>query len=194
MRFNAQRKSAGDLFETRAAYSYAEDDSGDLNARNGDARIQYNYDLGDWLYVYVGSSLEYDRFKFLNLRSRGGGGFGVSVLEESWIEWRLEAGLTYVNEDLRDTSDERFTAGRLATTFWSDAVPDRVRFRQTLEFVPSLEDGDDFTFRSVSACSFDLWGGLGLGVSVVLEYDETPPPGAKHRTDTRYQAAVTWTF
>ena len=123
----------------------------------------------------VSVSFDYDRFANLNLRTRGGGGAGVQVLQEPKYKWRIEAGVEYTNEDLRGAPDERYAAARIATIFQWDPAK-WFRFREFAEYFPNLEKGSDFTFRSESMLSVDLWGGFGLGISVIVAYDETPAP------------------
>ncbi len=188
----AQRKSVFDLIEAAANYGYGEA-GGEVDTRNGAARVQYNYRVWDPGYVYVRANLEYDRFAFLNMRSRGGGGAGVHVLEEVVYDWRVEVGVEYVNEDNRDSPDIRYTAIRFGTIFRWQPVK-WFRFRQYLEYLPDVNDWSDFNARSESNLNIDAGGGFGFALSVIVDYDETPPAGAKHRADTTYNATLTYTF
>jgi putative salt-induced outer membrane protein YdiY len=192
VRFSAQRKGEHDLLEARGAYTYSES-IGEVTARNGSARIQYNYKVVKDGYIYVGGNFEYDRFKFLNLRSRFGGGLGYALFDRDWIEWRVEAGIDYTNEDLRNTSDERFTSGRVATTVrWK--IASWARFVERVSWNPSFEWIRDFTLRSETTLSLDMAWGFALGLSITVDYDEIPPPSALHRTDAKYVALLTFTF
>ncbi|MHC5021130.1 MAG: DUF481 domain-containing protein, partial [Planctomycetota bacterium] len=73
---DAMRKSRTDRIEAHAHYKYSET-RGLVTARNGNARLQYNYIVWDPTYLYVRGSATYDRFANLNLRTRAGGGLGV---------------------------------------------------------------------------------------------------------------------
>ncbi|MHC5021281.1 MAG: DUF481 domain-containing protein, partial [Planctomycetota bacterium] len=152
-----------------------------------------NYIVWDPTYLYVRGSATYDRFANLNLRTRAGGGLGVQILDEPVYKWRIEAGVEYTNEDLRGAKDERFAAARIATTFQWDPVK-WFRFKEFAEYFPNLEKGSDFTFHSETTLSIDLWGGFGLGIAVIVDYDETPAPLTKHRTDTTYTGTLTYKF
>jgi len=115
------------------------------------------------------------------------------VLAEPLYKWRVEAGIEYTNEDLRGAKDERYAAARFATIFRWDPV-EWFRFREFAEYFPNLEKGSDFTFRSETTASVSLWGGFGLGLSIIVSYDETPAPATRHRADTTYTATLNYTF
>lgn len=190
--FDAARKSLDDLIEAHVHYKYTQVGRF-VTSRNGNARMQYNYTIWDPTYLYVRGSFDYNRFSNLNLRTRVGGGLGLTILTGKPYAWRAEAGVEYVNEDLRNAKDERFAVARLATIVTWEPV-EWFRFREFAEYFPNLEKGSDFTFHSETTASFDLWGGFGLGIAVIVDYDETPTKATKHRTDTTYTGTLTYKF
>ena len=191
-RFQGQRRSLVDLMEATAGYNYAET-RGVPTTRSGASRMQYNHVLLAPSYLYVGAGLEYDRFRALNLRAPGGAGLGVEWLDRPEVSLRTEGGIEYVNEDLRNTPDRRFPAARAACTFECRPAAG-VKLREFAELVPNLEKGSDFVFRSETTLDLDLWKGFGLGLALIVDYDEQPPPTARHRADTQYKATFTYTF
>lgn len=190
--FAAQRKSEWDLIEARAGYHYG-DTRGFLTTRNGHVALQYNLDVLAPGYAYARGAAEYDRFQFLNLRTRGGVGLGVAWIDRDWLSFRTEGGVEYVNEDLRGQPDRDFPAAR-AAVIASWTVVAGVRLREFAELVPNLERGRDFVFRSETALDLALGRGFALGLAVIVLYDEIPPLAARHRTDTIATLTLTYTL
>lgn len=189
--FDGERKTKRDRIEAHGLYNYGEAE-GDLNSRNSYARMQYSYYFWNPLYVYVGAALEYDRFKDLDLRSRGGGGFGYEAFGGPDKILRFEGGVEYVHEDLHTAADREFVALRFALQAeWQ--VTDWLRLAELWEILPNTERFRDFVSRSTSSANLKLWGGLGFAGVIIWVHDEVPSPGLG-RDDTTYILTLTYTF
>lgn len=189
--FDAERRSKQDLIEAHANYVYAET-FGEVTTRKSFARGQYNYYVHHPLYLYVGAALEYDRFRNLNLRSRGGAGAGYAWVDRPTLSLRTEAGVEYVNEDLRDAEDRDFVSVRAALTFDWQAT-DWLKLREFAEIFPSAENFEEFVSRSETSVTFALWKGFGLAGVLIWDHVSRPPPG-REKNDEQYLLTLTYTF
>ena len=189
--FDGERRSKTDLIEAHAYYGYGET-FGELTTRKSYARLQYSYFVLDPLYLYVGAAFEYDRFRNLNLRSRGGGGLGYAWINTPELAFRTEAGIEYVNEDLRGSEDRRFAALRGALTFdW--AITDWLRFREFFEIFPSVEKWKQFVTHSETSLSAAIWKGFGVAFVIVWDHVQVPAAG-RERNDEQYILTFTYAF
>ncbi len=188
---DAERRTKQDLLEGHAFYNYGESFGEETN-RKGFARIQYNYYVWHPLYAYVGAALEYDKFKDLRLRSRGGVGMGYAWVDTKTMSFRTEAGIEYVNEDYFDDEDKAFVALRGAFTFdWQ--ITEWAKFREFFEIFPNVEKWSDFVIHSETSITFALWKGFGLAGIIIWDHDQVPPEDAE-RNDVQYILTLTYTF
>ncbi len=189
--FNGARRSKDDILEAQAFYTYAET-FGKVSTRRSFARMQYSYFVWSPLYLYVGGALEYDRLRDLNLRARGGGGVGYAWVDRPDLSLRTDAGVEYVNEDLRRAEDRNFAALRGALTFdWKPL--DWLRFREHLEVFPDVEDFRTFVSHSETSLAFALWKGFGISLVAIWDHVQRPAPG-RERNDAQYALTLTYAF
>jgi putative salt-induced outer membrane protein YdiY len=189
--FDGERKTSFDRIEVHALYNYGET-RGVLTSRNSFVRLQYSYYVWSPLYIYVGGALEYDYFKDLELRSRGGGGAGYEVFGGPDLILRFEAGAEYANEDFRRAADRDLVVARGAGRFeWQ--VTEWMRFAEHAELLPDVERWRDFVFRSTTSLNLKVWGNLGFAGVVIYVSDQIPAPG-QGRHDATYILTLTYTF
>lgn len=190
--FDGERRTKADRIEARAYYGYGENE-GILASKKGFARIQYAYYVHSPIYIYAGGALEYDKFRDLKLRSRGGGGGGYSLFETKKLTARLEGGVEYVDENFFEpTEDRAFTALRgAAKVEWQ--VTQAFRLGEQFEIFPSVEKFSDFVSRSVTTADLALFAGFGVAAVIIWEHDQIPAPGLL-RNDTTYILTLTFSF
>jgi len=186
-----ERKGKRDRIQLHAIYNYGETE-GALSSRNSFVRAQYSYYLWSQLYAYVGAALEYDYFKDLELRSRGGGGLGFEVWGEPERILRFEAGAEYVNEDLRRDKDRDFVVLRGALQF-EIQITDWLRFTELAEYLPDVEDFDDYLLRSNSGLTVNLFAGFGFSAVMIYTRDGKPALD-QGKSDVTYILTLTYSF
>lgn len=190
--FDGERRSKLDLIEAHAYYAYG-DTFGKVSTRKSFARLQYDYYVWKPLYVYVGAALEYDRFKDLRLRARGGAGLGYAWIDEKTMSFRTEVGVEYVNNEHFVAPDEDHAALRAAFTFdWQ--ITDWLKFRQFFEIFPNVERFSEFNTHSETSLSAALWKGFGCAVVVIWDYTTDAPSPRFRRNDEQYVFTLTYIF
>jgi putative salt-induced outer membrane protein YdiY len=189
--FDGERRSKVDLIEGHAYYAYGET-LGQVSTRKSFARLQYNYFVLHPLYLYAGAALEYDRFRDLSLRSRGGLGLGYAWVDDETMLLRTEAGAEYVNENFRVAEDRSFVALRGALNFrWN--ITSWLTFSEFLEIYPDVEDFERFVLHSETSATLALWKGFGLAGVVIWDHVHRPPSG-REKNDEQYVITLTYAF
>ena len=99
-----------------------------------------------------------------------------------------EAGVTYTAEEYTDNTDKQFVGGRVFMKY-ELAFHEKAKFTQTVEWLPDLENTDDWLFNSETAVLAGLNSYLSLKTSYVLKYDNEPVSGLEE-TDTILSVAL----
>jgi putative salt-induced outer membrane protein YdiY len=189
--FDGERLSKLDRIEAHINYAY-QTTNDELTTKKGFSRVQYSYYLHRPLYIYAGGALEFDKFRDLRLRARGGGGVGYAVIESKALILRVESGAEYVNEDYFDTDDLAFVALRESIQLeWQ--VTDWMRLSESFEIFPNAKKFSDFVSRSNTGVNISLFAGFGFAAVILWDHDEIPSPGSK-RDDTTYALTFTYAF
>jgi putative salt-induced outer membrane protein YdiY len=184
----------------RGAYNYAENEN-ELSARNGKASIKYDYFLTKRFYAYGSASFEHDTFQDLDLRTALSIGPGWQIFDkgdftEEWLrelQWYVEAGVAYINEDRDDAEDESYIGGRWSTRVDWPFVPKRVTFFHFQEGLVGFEDFDDVNIYTETGFRFAIWNNFVATAQVNWRWDNTPSPGFE-RDDTLYLLSLGYSF
>ncbi len=186
------RATEDDDFIIRAIYRYGEK-SGELQERNGYGLTKYSHKLGGDLYGFASAEFLSDQFKDLTLQTVLAAGLGYSLVKTSWMDFSLEAGLAWVNNDYRRLQkDEDHFGGRASAhvrldLFWG------FQFKDTFTIYPNFEDSQDFQIRNEGTLTNNLGQGWSLVGGVITEYDRKPAPGV-HRHDDTYFFGLGYSF
>ena len=90
----------------------------------------------------------------------------------------MEAGVSYLSEDLKSHPDKSWFTARLAGTF-KYQITDTILFSEQLILYPSLEKHSDFQLRNEAALSTSLGASWSLKLANILDYVNSPPVGVK---------------
>lgn len=179
------RTTEEDEFIIRGIYRYGER-SGELQERNGYGLAKYSHKIAGDLYGFVSAELLSDQFKDLTLQTVLAAGLGYHVVRSSWIDFSVEAGLAWVNNDYhRIQKDEDHFGGRASASlrldlFWG------FQFKDTFTIYPNFEDSQDFQIRNEGILTNNLGQGWSLVAGVITEYDRKPAPGVQRHDDTYF--------
>jgi putative salt-induced outer membrane protein YdiY len=186
------RASDSDEFLIRGIYRTSER-SGDLQERNAYGLAKYSLKFTDRAYVFGSVELLSDRFKDLKLQTVVAAGFGYDLLKESWIDFGVEAGIAYVDNNFRTLQvDESHTGARAAARLRMD-LPLGFVFKDLFTIYPNLEESQDFQIRNEATLTNALGKGFSLLGGVITEYDREPPFGFR-RHDNTYFAGLGYGF
>jgi putative salt-induced outer membrane protein YdiY len=195
------RRGDDNRFTAKGGWLYAEQ-----KATNPTTGATFNNITDRWLY----GSGQYDHFitekwyGFVNVRGEGskapnltfrlttGAGLGHQIAETDELKLAVEAGLSYVHEDYRAASPTEYVAARVANTM-NYQVSANTTYEHAIEWLPSLEDGDDQLIRYDGKLRINLTEKMFAQAQVIWDWDNTPARGLG-RTDTKFILGIGWSF
>jgi putative salt-induced outer membrane protein YdiY len=186
------RTTEMDEFLIRAIYRYAER-SGDIYERNAYGLAKYSHKLWEALYAFASVELLSDEFKDLKLQTIVSVGLGYEVLKESWIDFAVEAGLAYVDNNFDELEEDDGHAGGRASARLRVDLPFGFVFKDVFTIYPNFEESQDFQIRNEATLTNSLGGGWSIIGGVITEYDREPAPGNRRHDDT-YYVGLGYTF
>lgn len=168
-------------------------EDGDLSRESARGGMRYDHFVSDRLYLNSNLSLTTDRFRDLKLRTIVGGGLGYQFFETPQRVLSAELGLSYINEEFREASNESRTAARWALDYEQHLLGERLRFFHNQEGFQGLEDSRDLLVLTRTGLRFPLMLGMTGTAQVNVDYDRDPPAG-NTSTDTAYLLTVGYSW
>lgn len=194
---DAVRRAEADRMTVGAGYLYGrqrDNDSGDQETTTDNWFVfgKYDYFFNDKLYAFASGRVERDRIAFLDLRLSPAAGLGYQWVEKADFNFFTEAGLGWVYEDFSNAGSDEYFAARLAYHL-DKKFNDKVTLFHNLEYVPSLEDADEFNINADAGIRATLTEKMFAEFKFEWKHDSEPAPGA-HKNDLRYILGVGWSF
>ena len=194
---DAVRRREDDRMTASAAYLYGKQEdpsTGDdsTTVDNWFLLGKYDYFLSEKTYLYALGRVERDRIANLDLRVSPSVGVGYQWIERPDFNFSTEAGVGWVYEDYETGDSEDHFAGRLAYHV-DKKLNDKVSVFHNLEYLPSLEDIEDFNLYTDLGIKASMTERMFTEFKVEWKYDAEPAPGAE-KNDLRYILGVGWDF
>ncbi|MFC1888929.1 YdiY family protein [Thermodesulfobacteriota bacterium] len=165
----------------------------EVSAEEANGSIKYDFFLSKRIYTYVNSTLEYNLFQDLNLRSTVGGGLGYQILEDDRTNIYFELGVSFLNEDFMTALDEKQAAGRWSVNAIYNILPGRIELFHFHEGFLGLEDTEDLYLRTEQGIRLTLLKNFFTTFQANITYDKTPAEEAK-KTDTALLFGLGYSF
>jgi len=181
---DALRATESDRLFFKAVFRYGETQNV-ITERNGFGLVKYDYLFTEKIYGFVSGEVLSDRFKDLTLRTVLAAGAGYIFLKSPEMDFWGDAGLAYVDNDLKEGEDESHVGGRISAharrvlPFGFEAVDDLV-------YLPNFEDSGDWQLRNDLAVTTALGQGWTLKAGMITEYDNDPPTDRRKYDDIYY--------
>jgi len=176
----------------RGAWYYAEDKKL-VTARRLGGSAKYDFFITEKLYAYLNGLLEYDAFQDLDLRATLGPGIGYQFFDNDRLKLAGEVGYSYVSEDFNIAPDNEYSSARWSIDFNWDIVKKKIALFHFDEGYISVEDSDNFYFRSEQGLRFNVWKNFGTTFQANIDYNNAPSPG-KDKTDTALIFGLTYNY
>ena len=192
----AVRRTETDRFSLAGQYIYGrqkdEDGTRHTTANAWRAVGKYDYFITEKVYPYGSVTAERDQVADLDLRFIPAAGVGYQWVESDPLNLFTEVGIAWVYEDFSNAPSEQHVAARLA--YHVDYSPhSAVTLFHDLEFLPSLEDINDFNSYTDAGLRVSLLASLFSELKFEWRHDASPAPGAE-QNDFRYILSLGWTF
>jgi len=194
---DATRRAEDDRLTFGAGYFFGQQTDPDTGIEstttdNWFVQGKYDYFFTKKFYGYANARVERDRIAALDLRFTPGVGVGYQWVERDDFNFNTEAGITWVYEDYETGDSESHFAARFAYHV-DKKINDKVKLFHNLEYLPSLEDIEDFNVTADAGLRATLTANMFGEAKVEWRYDATPAPGAE-KNDLRWVLGVGWTF
>jgi hypothetical protein len=194
---DANRRSETDRINFSAGYQYSEqklDHISTTSVNNWFAQGEYDYFFEPKLFVYGNARAEQDQVNFLNMRLLPSVGAGYQWIERSDFNVSFRGGPAWLYEDYSTAPDPRSSIGlNLSYHLDKSFDGDRIKVFNDIALFPSLENLDDFVAIADGGVRFEFTKTLFSELSVNVNYDYSPAPGAEQAT-TQYLFGLGFTF
>ena len=155
--------------------------------------LKYDQNLTDRSYLYLLQKTERNTFQGIEFRYTYQGGLGYYLLNSSADVLKTELGAGYIHEDqVNPFPDRGFPSARVFAGYTHNFT-EKNRFDEWVEYLPSLENGQDYLINEETAVITNLVGSLALKVSFTVAYDNLPPPDHE-KSDRTFKTALLYTF
>jgi putative salt-induced outer membrane protein YdiY len=186
----AARKWAHDELNLGASVSYGEDH----DVKNNEAVrgfSQWNHLFTDRFYGYLRLEALHDAIADVEYRVTLSPGAGYYFIKNDTTRLSGEVGPGIVFEKQGREESQYFTA-RIAERF-EHKLNDRAKIWQSLEFLPQVDDLNNFIINAEVGVEAALTKKLSLRVLAQDTYDREPAPGRK-QNDIKLVSGVAWKF
>jgi putative salt-induced outer membrane protein len=171
---------------------YGETD-GDKTAERYATDLRADYAFTDRLYAAGIAGWLKDEFSGIDQRIYIGPAVGYKFLLGPKHFLNGEVGVEHVMEDYTNDEEENFMRGRLFGLY-EFQLTEKSKFSQSLEYLHSFEDADDYNANSITAIITSLSDTFSLKTSYEVRYDNKPVPDTLEETDTTLSAALIVNF
>jgi putative salt-induced outer membrane protein len=172
---------------------------GEENANSILFRGRLDYPLSGKLSLYGFGGYERNKFAGIARRFDEGAGLAYKAWRHPKNELSIEAGLGQVQESRYltgssgATGKNNFTSGRAAAAY-KHLFTKTAYLSQTLEYLPNLENSDDYRINSESALVAPLSSHFGLKMAYLIKYNALPPSAGLEKTDRLFTTGVQVTY
>lgn len=170
------------------AYGESEDIKNNEMAR---AFGQYNYLFTERWYGYARAEALHDAIADVEYRFTIGPGIGYYFIKGPQTTLSLEGGPAFVYEKVGSDTSGYFTA-RIAERF-EHKFSERTRVWQMLEFLPQVDDLENFIINAEIGVEAALTTSWALSVILQDTYDNVPAEG-REENDLKLISALTWKY
>lgn len=146
--------------------------------------LQFDHFLTPQWYLFNSASFEQDEVDALDLRSAVSAGVGYQFYENEQGSLSTEAGITYVNEDFENDTDDSYTGGRWALDL-DRLLTSWVAFFHHQEGLFGLTDTSNVTIRTRTGFRFPFGNGFQATAQANIDWDRTPAKSSSS-TDKEY--------
>ena len=162
------------------------------------AGVRADYTLAEHWALY--GLTAYDRNKFAGIRSRFAEGLGVvaKLIADDVNQLNVEAGYQLTQQRNLIGPDDNFSALRVASS-WKHVFTKTSYFSEAVEYLPNLENHDDYRINSETAVVAPLSTHIGMKFAYVVRFANDPPLNAAgtaqlRKTDKIFSAGIQVTY
>lgn len=183
------------IYSLAAAYGYAETD-GELSRQNSKVSLKYDRALSERVYLYARAENEYDKIALVDYRVTVGPGAGVFFVKNDTVSLKTDAGLSYIDQKLRDETLENSLDGVLAlrvTERCDLKLSETAAAWQAVEYLPDTDAFDSYLMNTELGLETRITGSTSLKIVAARRHNSMPPEGVD-KDDNSIKAALAFAF
>lgn len=192
---NATVKSGSGTFAASTSLNYAEADR-TVARRNSKTTAKFSRSISDRVYWFLQTEYEYDKIALLDYRSSAGLGIGCFIISSGKTTWKLDSGITHIDQQLRDPSLENpydnILALKISETL-ETAVSDSAKLWHSAEFIPNSEKLSTYLLNLDLGVATAITGNSSLRLSFSFKRNNAPPEEIE-KNDYSVKAAIGFAF
>lgn len=158
-------------------------------------QLKYDQNITERFTGYVLERAERNTPKGIEMRYVSQAGLGYAVIKAPKDLLKLEAGAGYLHENpVGQLSDGYPTARAYAS--YEHSFTDKTRFTQWVEYLPDLEDSENWLISEETAFITNIMGNFALKTSLAVVFDNLPQPEEADldKSDRLFKTALLFTF
>lgn len=186
----ASREKDKNIWNFEGNYSYGEDDN-EVNVDTSEVIGEYKRLLNERWFAALGVNYSRDEIADVKYRVKTNPALGYFILKSNEHKLSLEAGPSYIFEEVGDIEDD-YAAYRLAKRYdWQ--ITKISKFYDKLEGTVSVDDSENYLINAEVGIEAAIVDALALVLKVVVDYDNEPAAGSE-RTDIGTFTSVAYKF
>ena len=167
------------------------ENSGTLNTETLSGHVQYNRLISERAFGLMRTEALHDTIADVELRLTLSPGLGYYLIKQEKRNLSFELGPSFVYDKL-GSSENSYMALRVGERF-ETAISERARLWQTLEWLPQVDDFNNYLLKAELGVEADLTKKLSLRVTMQDIYDNEPAAGRKSN-DIRLVSGIAYKF
>lgn len=205
-----QRLKAGSQFDFSALYINSRQTSGDpktFNTTEDRWQLLGRYDTpsNGRRYGFITQSIERNAIVNLGQRRVTSAGLGLTFVRTEEVrksgrvekpgdaEWRVNAGVSYLQEDYLNDLGSRHQYGLQFSSNFTKVFHRGIEISHYISFVPAFEDLSEFYLFSNLSLAFPLNRRTRLAVNYIFDYTTTPAPETR-KDNYKYALTLGYKF
>lgn len=164
-----------------------------MDAQRWQTTGRYGWSFGgkkDW-YHFISCELSHDRFSHVYYRFIPTTGIGWWIFDIENTKLLIEAGIGLERTDYYGGDKTRDEVVAVPRLYFQQKILDNITVSQDLYYYPYLKDLDKYRLSSTSKVSTKVTDGIHLNISIIDEYNSSPPKDTKGN-DLKFITSVTY--
>jgi putative salt-induced outer membrane protein len=167
-------------------------DEGDVTTSLWRAGVKGERFLNAKLSAVLGVAWDKNRFAGIDGRFEEFVGLKYRWVESQTNRFYTELAASLVQQDNVDGTSDEFPAGRVGAGY-RRTFSERAYFEDTFDWIPNLEDSNDYRINNEAAIVAPLTSFVALKFSYIVRFDNLPAPGFE-KTDTFFTSGIQVAF
>jgi putative salt-induced outer membrane protein len=147
--------------------------NGDETSNVWKALLRGDYGLGSNLALYARTAFDRNKFAGVNSRFAEGLGLVAKIKATDVNQLNVEGGFELTQQDNLDGTSDSFSSLRAAST-WKRMFSANAYFFQGIEFLPNLDESDDYRINSETTIVAPLSSHVAMKASYQVRFDNLP--------------------